>query len=243
VLYLRVGLQGLDVDVYGEHFWELRGVHFEYRYVGLPALKAVGVREFAALLRGEATLADPGLAEGLASPGVPVVPVLFAGGGLLLLIRTGAHADYLTQILPGIAVFGLGMAATVAPLTAAVLSSVETGHSGVASGVNNAVARVAGLLAIAALGAVVSASFTARLDRELRGAPLSAPARTVVDGDRTRALVTDVRAVPPAATSSPITFHGSRAVRDASEIPRAAIEPIRGNRNSKWGANHSVLKA
>ncbi len=126
-----------------------------------------------------------------------VGPVI-AGAGLLLLTRTDARADYLTQILPGIAVFGLGMAATVAPLTAAVLSSVEAGHSGVASGVNNAVARVAGLLAIAALGAIVSASFTARLDHELRESPLSAPARVVVARDRTRALVTDVRAVPAA---------------------------------------------
>src|SRR5207244_803015 len=78
--------------------------------------------------------------------GGPIV----AGLGLLLLVRTGAGADYATEILPGVIVFGLGLAATVAPLTATVLGSVEPGHSGVASGVNNAVARIAGLLAIAA---------------------------------------------------------------------------------------------
>jgi MFS family permease len=87
--------------------------------------------------------------------GGPIV----AGAGLLLFTRIGEHAPYLTTVLPGVLVFGLGLAATVAPLTATVLGAVEPGHSGVASGVNNAVARVAGLLAIAALGAVVSASY------------------------------------------------------------------------------------
>ncbi|MFZ0971024.1 MAG: MFS transporter, partial [Solirubrobacteraceae bacterium] len=70
-------------------------------------------------------------------------PVL-AGVGLLLLTRLDAHPDYLTTILPGVLVFALGLAATVAPLTAAVLGSVDPGHSGLASGANNAVARIAG---------------------------------------------------------------------------------------------------
>ena len=60
-------------------------------------------------------------------------------------------------MLPAILVFGLGLSATVAPLTATVLDSVEERHVGIASGVNNGVARVAGLLAIAVLGAVISA--------------------------------------------------------------------------------------
>src|SRR5262249_41906494 len=89
----------------------------------------------------------------------PVVAAL----GLLLLARTNASADYVTQVLPGVIVFGLGLSATVAPLTATVLGSVEKGHSGLASGVNNAVSRIAGLLAIAALGAVVSGTFQTRL--------------------------------------------------------------------------------
>jgi hypothetical protein len=116
---------------------------------------------------------------------------------LLLLARTGAHADYATTILPGIVVFGLGMAATVAPLTATVLGAVEPGHSGVASGINNAVARVAGLVAIAALGAVVAGSFQGRLDSDLAHRPLDAPARAAVARARTRPLVVDVSGVPP----------------------------------------------
>ena len=96
-----------------------------------------------------------------------------AGLGLLLLTRTNASADYWTTIFPGIVVFGLGLSATVAPLTATVLGSVGPGRSGIASGVNNALARVASLLAIAALGAVVAGSFATKLD-ELAG-PTSNP--------------------------------------------------------------------
>ena len=120
--------------------------------------------------------------------GGPVV----AGLGLLLLARAGPSADYATTIFPGIAVFGLGLAATVAPLTATVLGSVEQGHSGLASGVNNAIARMASLLGIAVLGAVVSSTFTSRLDHDLATRPLSPQARAVAQRSRTRPLVIDV---------------------------------------------------
>jgi MFS family permease len=92
---------------------------------------------------------------------------IVAGVGMLLLLRVNADADYLTQLLPGIVVFGFGLALTVAPLTAAVLASVDDKHSGIASGVNNAVSRVAGLLAIAALGTVVATQFASTLDTEI----------------------------------------------------------------------------
>src|SRR5258707_3170034 len=67
--------------------------------------------------------------------------------GLLLLTRIGAHASYFADVLPAVSVFGLGLSLTVAPLTATVLASADVRHAGVASGVNNAVARAAGLLA------------------------------------------------------------------------------------------------
>jgi hypothetical protein len=92
-------------------------------------------------------------------------------------------------------VFGLGLSATVAPLTATVLGAVEPGRSGVASGVNNAVARVAGLLSIAALGAVVSASFANRLDHAARA--LSPQTHAFIVAARTKSFVTATPGVPP----------------------------------------------
>lgn len=80
--------------------------------------------------------------------------------GLLLMTRIGAGASYVADVLPGVVVFGLGLATTVAPLTATVLGAAESRHAGAASGVNNAVARAAGLLAVAALPLVVGLSGT-----------------------------------------------------------------------------------
>lgn len=76
---------------------------------------------------------------------------LVAGTGLALLARAVPGASYLGGVLPGIAVFGLGMAITVAPLTSTVLASVEEEHVGAASGANNAISRIASLLAVAVL--------------------------------------------------------------------------------------------
>jgi len=76
---------------------------------------------------------------------------LIAGIGLILLVRIGTDANYVTDVLPGILVFALGLSFTVAPLTATVLAAASERHAGVASAVNNEVARVAGLIAVAAL--------------------------------------------------------------------------------------------
>jgi EmrB/QacA subfamily drug resistance transporter len=105
---------------------------------------------------------------------------IVAGCGLLLMQGIGADADYVSEILPGVVLFGLGLSATVAPLTATALDSVEERHVGVASGINNGVSRVAGLLAIAVLGALISGQFGAKIDEELDGAALSAEGRAVV---------------------------------------------------------------
>jgi MFS family permease len=76
---------------------------------------------------------------------------LVASAGVLLTLRIGSHPSYLLDVLPGVVLLGLGLCLTVAPLTTTVLAAVETRHAGVASGVNNAVARAAGLLAVAVL--------------------------------------------------------------------------------------------
>jgi MFS family permease len=75
--------------------------------------------------------------------------------GMLLVTRVGLHARYVADVLPAVVVFGLGLCLTVAPLTATVLASADVRHAGVASGVNNAVARAAGLVAVAAIPAAV----------------------------------------------------------------------------------------
>jgi EmrB/QacA subfamily drug resistance transporter len=106
---------------------------------------------------------------------------LVAAAGLLLFQRIGVHVDYLTDVLPGILVFSLGLSMTVAPLTAAVLAGVEAGQAGIASAVNNAIARVAGLLGTAAVGAAVAASFVSGLDGNLAGRPLGPSAQAAVE--------------------------------------------------------------
>jgi EmrB/QacA subfamily drug resistance transporter len=105
---------------------------------------------------------------------------IVAGIGLIWMGRLRADVDYVTDLLPGILVFGLGLSATVAPLTNTVLGSVPQHHAGVASGVNNQVSRVAALLAIAVLGAVVASVFSSQPgvgDAE----PLSGGSPAIVD--------------------------------------------------------------
>ncbi|GAB2476149.1 MFS transporter [Xylanimonas ulmi] len=80
---------------------------------------------------------------------------LLAAAGFLLMLVTDAGAHYWTQVLPGMLVFGLGLAVTVAPLTAAILGAVPPADAGIASGVNNAVARVAGLVVVALAGVIL----------------------------------------------------------------------------------------
>jgi EmrB/QacA subfamily drug resistance transporter len=104
---------------------------------------------------------------------------LIAAGGLLLFQATGVKADYLSEVLPPLLVFSLGLSMTVAPLTAAVLAGSEK-EAGIASGVNNAIARVAGLLGTAAVGAAIASSFSSSLDSRLSSVALSGAARTAV---------------------------------------------------------------
>ena len=87
--------------------------------------------------------------------------LLLAAAGLALLTRIGPNTSYVTDVLPAVLLFGIGLSMTVAPLTATVLASADERHAGVASGVNNATARAAGLLAVAGLPAAVGLSGSA----------------------------------------------------------------------------------
>ncbi len=137
---------------------------------------------------------------------------IVGGVGLLLMMRVGSDPNYVTEVLPAVLVFGLGLSATVAPLTATALNSVPEHQVGVASGINNGVSRVAGLLAIAVLGALISGSFKSTVDDNLSGATLSAQAQKSVREAKDKPLGAADTAGLPASEASRV----DGAVTDAS---------------------------
>jgi EmrB/QacA subfamily drug resistance transporter len=121
-----------------------------------------------------------------------VVGPLLAAVAFALLALPSVGGSYWTTFFPGIVVLGLGMGLTVAPLTSAVMASVADHHAGVASGVNNAVSRAAGLLAIAALGVVLRSRFDSVLDAKLATLALPADVASRVAAERTKLGGADV---------------------------------------------------
>ncbi|MGH2944478.1 MAG: DHA2 family efflux MFS transporter permease subunit, partial [Solirubrobacteraceae bacterium] len=122
---------------------------------------------------------------------------LLAAAGLLLLMRLDADVDYVNELLPALLAFSLGLAATVAPLTATVLSDADEDHAGIASGINNAIARAGGLLGVAALGAVIAAQFTGALRDGIDLSSLSPAGQAAVARAEARVLVrADVSGLP-----------------------------------------------
>jgi EmrB/QacA subfamily drug resistance transporter len=142
---------------------------------------------------------------------------LIAGAGMLMLLSFGVRVDYLTEVLPGVLVFSLGLAITVAPLTAAILAGIDQSEAGIGSAVNNAVARVAGLIATVAIGAIVAAEFSASLDHHLAGQPLTPGGRAAVTEAKQLTL-----GVPPVAGLPP---HEAVAITVASG--RSSLEAFR----------------
>jgi EmrB/QacA subfamily drug resistance transporter len=142
---------------------------------------------------------------------------IVAGAGLALLLRVDRSASYLSELLPALVVFGLGLSATVAPLTATVLGGVEPEHAGVASAINNAIARVAGLLSVAVVGVLVSSQFASTLDARLIGRPLSAPARTFLSAAETR----------PLAAGAPSGLGGAEGAAVARALDAASVDAFR----------------
>jgi EmrB/QacA subfamily drug resistance transporter len=116
-----------------------------------------------------------------------VGPFLVAAG-FLLMLRLDASTSYLGDLVPALLVYSLGLAVTVAPLTATVLADADESDAGIASAVNNAIARTAGLLATAAVGAVLAASYSAQLDDAVAGQPLGPAGQARLAAARERAL-------------------------------------------------------
>ena len=133
-------------------------------------------------------------------PRLPLVvgPAVASAGFALFALRPGG-ASYASSVLPALAVLGLGLAVTVAPLTAVVLNCVDRADQGAASGINNAVARVAALLAVAIFGIAAAASFNRELDRRLDADGVSAATRRLVETERGRL---GAMKPPPEATTS-----------------------------------------
>lgn len=111
---------------------------------------------------------------------------LIASSGFALLALPTTGGVYWTTFFPGILVLGLGMGLTVAPLTSAVMGAVDPRHAGVASGINNAIARAAGLLAVAGLGALLVARFNQVLDGRVSVLSLSTSMASVVGVERNK---------------------------------------------------------
>jgi len=122
-----------------------------------------------------------------------VGPVVAAFGFALFIIRESGDS-YWTSFFPAIVVVGLGMAISVAPLTTTVMSAVPDGYAGVASGVNNAVSRLAGLLGIAVFGVVILATFGSQLESRLAQLPINAEVRGAVFEQRARLAAVEVPA-------------------------------------------------
>lgn len=116
-----------------------------------------------------------------------VIGPVVAAAGFALFILPGAEAgSYWTSFFPAVLLMSFGMAASVAPLTTAVMGAVEERHAGVASGINNAVSRTAGLLAIAALGIVMTGTFARTFHARLRSTDLPAEVRAALESQTSR---------------------------------------------------------
>jgi EmrB/QacA subfamily drug resistance transporter len=141
-----------------------------------------------------------------------VVASLAVVVGLLLFALPGVeHGSYWTSFFPAMVVQSFGMALVITPLTTVALGSVESEHSGLASGVNNAMARVAGLLAVAVLGVVIYGAFSASLDDRLESMDLPSGVRSELEA----AKVDLGAAAAPEGVDARTAAHIERAIEES----------------------------
>ena len=125
-----------------------------------------------------------------------VIGPIIAAIGFALFMRPGVGGSYWTTFFPAVVVLGLGLAISVAPLTTTVMNSVKESHAGIASGVNNAVSRTAGLLAIAVLGLIMFQTFNHCLDQRLNQTAVPVEIRKAVNSQRVKLAAAEI---PPVA--------------------------------------------
>jgi EmrB/QacA subfamily drug resistance transporter len=115
-----------------------------------------------------------------------IVGPLVVAAGFLIFALAAAHSSYWRSYFPAFLVFGVGLAITVAPLTTTVMTSVDNDRAGTASGINNAVARVAGVLAIAIIGIVLLTTFRSHLDQALANLNIPPAALDSIKANQTK---------------------------------------------------------
>lgn len=122
-----------------------------------------------------------------------IVGPLIAASAFVWFASSGIGGSYWTTFFPAVILLGVGMAISIAPLTTTVMSAIDQQRAGIASGVNNAVSRVAGLLAVAVFGLILTATFNRELDRKLAEQRVDASVSRAIDAQRSKlaAIQTD----------------------------------------------------
>lgn len=140
-----------------------------------------------------------------------IVGPLITATGFVLFALPSVGGNYSSTFLPAFVVLGFGMAITVAPLTTVVMSSVDQDRAGTASGINNAVARIASLLAIAVLGSVMVRAFSSRLDHDLTQLPIPPKVITNLESNYIKLAALEI----PTSLDSTTSAEVKGAVKDA----------------------------